>query len=107
MVIKVNPTPHPRYKIKLHKKVLSEDSRLFDEKTKEKIKKKCIELLSFEPQKVGEPLLYELAGYRKLKIFNDYRIVYRVDKTEVIVFILAVGIRRESLVYAEAIKRLS
>ena len=94
------------YRIKLHKKVISEDSHQLDEKTKEKIKKKCRELLSTDPENVGEPLQFELRNYRKLKIFNDYRIVYRVDKNEVSVFILAVGIRRGSEVYEEAIKRL-
>lgn len=94
------------FKIKLHKKVISEDSKLFDEKTKEKIKKKCKELLSTNPEEVGEPLRFELLGYRKLKIFNDYRIIYRVNKKEVFVFILAVGIRRDREVYREALKRL-
>jgi len=95
-----------RYKIKVHKKVTTEDSKQFDEKTKEKIKKKCKELLSYHPEQAGEPLRFELKGYRKLKVFNDYRVVYRVDKNEVLVFILAVGIRRSREVYEEAIKRL-
>ena len=96
-----------RYKILLHKKVISEDSKRFDEKTKGKIKEKCIELLSFEPDEVGEPLQFELKSYRKLKVFNDYRVVYRVDKNEVLVFILAVGIRRNQEVYEEAVRRLA
>ena len=95
-----------RYRIVLHKKVISEDAKRFDEKTKEKIKQKCRGLLSFHPDQVGEALQFELKGYRKLKIFNDYRVVYRVDKREVFVFVLAVGIRRGSEVYEEAVKRL-
>lgn len=94
------------YKIKLHPKVISEDSKLFDEQTKEKIKKKCRELLSQHPEEVGEPLRYELKGYFKLKIFNDYRIIYSVKRNEVIVFVLAVGIRRNFEVYEKALKRL-
>lgn len=94
------------YKIRLHKKVILEDNKLFDEKTKDKIKKKCRELLSHSPDKVGEPLRFELKGYRKLKIFNDYRIVYRVTREDRSVFILAVGIRREEEVYEVALKRL-
>jgi len=97
----------PRYKIKVHKKVTTEDSRHFDPPTREKIKKKIVELLSTTPENVGEPLRFELAGYRKLVIFDKYRIVYRIDRHEVQVFILAVGIRRDSEAYKEAIKRLS
>ena len=96
----------PRYKIKLHPDVIHEDSKRFDAVTKEKIKKKCMELLSYEPEKAGEPLLGPLKQYRKLKVFNDYRVVYRVERHEIIVFILAVGIRRDAEVYELALKRL-
>jgi len=95
-----------KYKIKLHKAVTTEDSRRFDEHTKEKIKRKCIELLSVSPETVGEQLRFELKEYRKLVVFDDYRIVYKIVKEEVLVFILAVGIRRNSEVYTEAMKRL-
>jgi mRNA interferase RelE/StbE len=95
-----------RYKIKVHKLVTTQDGKRFDAATKEKIKKKIVELLSASPEEVGEPLRFELAGYRKLKIFDKYRIVYRVEKDKILVFVLAVGIRRDSEVYQEAIRRL-
>jgi mRNA interferase RelE/StbE len=103
----VNQPHHPvRYKIVLHKDVVAVDSKRFDAKTKNKIKMKCIELLSFRPDEVGQPLRAPLQGYRKLKIFSDYRVIYRVEKERVIVFILAVGIRRDFEVYEIALKRL-
>ena len=95
-----------RYKIKVHKLVTAQDSKRFDASTRDKIKKKIVELLSLSPEEVGEPLRFELAGYRKLKIFDKYRIVYRVEKGNVMVFVLAVGIRRDSAVYQEAARRL-
>lgn len=95
-----------RYKIKVHKDVTTQDSRRFDPKTREKIKAKIREVLSTAPEDVGAPLRFELKGYRKLVIFDDYRIVYRVERKEVLVFVLAVGIRRDSEVYAEALRRL-
>jgi mRNA interferase RelE/StbE len=99
--------PEPlRYRIKLHKDVLDEDSKKFDARTKEKIKQKCLELLSRHPEEVGEPLRPPLGRYRKLVIFNNYRIVCRVDRDEVVVFILAVGIRRDAEVYELALRRL-
>lgn len=94
------------YKIKVHKKVITEDSPRFDEATKAKIKRKCREMLSQNPDEAGEPLQFGLKGYRKLKIFDEYRIIYRVEKTAVLVFILAVGIRRDEDVYRRALKRL-
>ena len=94
-----------KYRIKLHPKVLQEDSKQFNAKIKEKIKSKCLELLSESPDLVGEPLRRELAKYRKLKVFDDYRIIYRADPKERIVFILVVGIRRNEEVYKEAMRR--
>ena len=94
------------YKIKVHRKVITEDSKRFNDLTREKIKRKCKELLSHAPDTVGEPLQFALKGYRKLKIFDEYRIIYRVEKESVLVFILAVGIRRDDEVYREALKRL-
>jgi len=94
------------YKIKVHKEVTTRDSRRFDKKTKEKIKAKIRELLSVAPDEAGAPLRFELKDYRKLVIFDQYRIVYRVHKDEVMVFVLAVGIRRDSEVYEEALRRL-
>ncbi len=95
-----------RFKIVLHPDVIRQDSRYFDFKTKEKIKKKCKELLIEHPHEAGEPLKRELSAYRKLKIFNEYRIIYRVDLRGQKVLILAVGIRRNEEIYKEAIKRL-
>jgi mRNA interferase RelE/StbE len=100
------PAAPVRYRIRLHKDVLTEDSRKFDPRTKEKIKKKIIELLSWHPEQAGEPLRPPLERYRKLVVFNNYRVIYRVDRAEVIVFILAVGIRRDAEVYEIALKRL-
>ena len=94
------------YKILLHREVIEEDSLRFDKKTKDKIKAKCRELLASHPEQVGEPLAGGLHPYRKLKIFNDYRVVYRVDKIRREVFILAVGIRRSEEVSRDALARL-
>ena len=93
------------YRLKLHPDVIGSDSLLFDAATNENIKKMCLELLSNHPEQAGEPLRRELASYRKLKIFNDYRIVYRVDRAHKTVFILTVGLRRGERIYSEAAKR--
>jgi mRNA interferase RelE/StbE len=99
-------SPEVRYMIKLHPDVIKRDSLKFDAKTKDKIKKKCHEMLSMHPEQVGGALRPPLHRYRKLVVFNDCRIVYRVDRQEVIVFVLAVGIRRDLEVCDIAFKRL-
>ena len=52
--------------------------------------------LSQEPEKQGNPLTAELAGYRSIRAVGQrYRIVYSIDQGKVRVLIIAVGIRRQ------------
>ena len=50
--------------------------------------------LAEDPEKQGKPLLGPLAGHRSIHV-GRYRVVYRVIRDEVQVFILAAGLRRE------------
>ena len=55
-----------------------------------------IQQLADDPEKQGKPLIGPLAGYRSLRAAGQrYRIVYRVDRGEVRVIVVAAGIRRE------------
>lgn len=54
-----------------------------------------IDGLATEPEKQGKALLGELAGYRSLRsVGQRYRIIYKVERRQVIVAIVAVGLRR-------------
>ncbi len=55
-----------------------------------------IDHLAQEPEKQGKPLLEELAGYRSLRAVGQrYRIIYRVDHDQILVMVVAVGLRKE------------
>jgi mRNA interferase RelE/StbE len=57
---------------------------------------KRIDELTEEPEKQGKPLVAELSGYRSIRAAGQrYRIVYRVVNEKIIVYIVAVGIRKE------------
>ena len=58
-----------------------------------------------EPDKLGKSLRGALAGCRRIRV-GDMRIVYRLDKGTVEVFIIAVGARRDREVYDDAEKRV-
>jgi mRNA interferase RelE/StbE len=60
--------------------------------------------LTQEPLQFGVPLSGNLSAFRKLRI-GDYRVVYQVIESTVIVFILAVGPRRDKEVYDTAAAR--
>lgn len=73
-------------------KLLAEIS---DRRIREKIGA-VIDHLAEEPEKQGKALLGELSGYRSIRaVGQHYRIIYTLKKNEVLVAIVAVGIRRD------------
>ena len=54
-----------------------------------------IESLSQDPEKIGKPLVGELSGYRSLRASGQrFRIIYDVKKKQVMVIVVAMGIRK-------------
>lgn len=51
--------------------------------------------LKRDPEKQGKALLYTLAGFRSIPAAGRYRIIYRVDRSQVIVMVVAVASRKE------------
>ena len=62
--------------------------------------------LTRDPLKFGAPLSGTLANFRKLRV-GDYRVVYQVREKKVVVYVLAVGPRRDKEIYRAAVKRKS
>ena len=55
-----------------------------------------IDGLASDPESQGKPLTGELLGYRSLRAVGQrYRIIYRVERTRILVLIVVVGIRKE------------
>ena len=55
-----------------------------------------IESLAHDPELKGKPLWDELSGFRSIRAIGQrYRIIYKVDRGIVTVFVVAVGIRKE------------
>ena len=66
-----------------------------DKRVREKIVT-TIDRLEYDPQKQGKPLLGPLQGFRSLRAAGQrYRVIYTVREQEVIVIIVAIGIRKE------------
>ena len=93
------------YQILYHRLVFEEDFKKFSKKESEKIINDVKKKLSLDPIAFGKPLSKELKGYYRLRI-QDYRVVYRIKKQQVEVFVLKVGLRKDFIVYIEAAKRL-
>ena len=93
------------WKIHIHKLVLSEDFAGISQTNKEIILKAVRKKLAIDPQGYGKPLTGEFKGLWRLRV-GDYRVVYRIVKEEILVFVVKVGIRRDDKVYEELTKRL-
>ena len=54
-----------------------------------------IQKLSDEPENQGKKLVKDLAGFRSVHAAGRYRIIYKIEKRTVIIYVLAAGIRKE------------
>jgi mRNA interferase RelE/StbE len=73
-------------------KLLSEIS---DRRIREKIGA-VIDRLIEEPDKQGKALLGQLAGFRSIRAVGQrYRVIYKVSSDEILVIVVAAGIRKD------------
>ncbi len=83
-----------KYRILITDTCLKLIEKISDKNIQRRILKR-IEGLSEEPNKQGKMLLKDLSGFRSIHAAGIYRIIYKVDKQTVIVYILAAGIRKQ------------
>lgn len=88
------------FEIAYHHLVVKEDIPRLSLFWKEKISSAIKSKLTSKPEVFGKPLRRSLRGYWKLRVGN-YRIIYRIEKTKVKIFV----IRHRSTVYDLAVKR--
>jgi len=84
-----------KYKIVLTEQAKAMLAGITDRRVREKIGHR-IDGLSNDPEKQGKALTGDLAGYRSIRAVGQrYRIIYSVEREDVVVLILAVGIRKQ------------
>ena len=93
------------WKIHIHKLVLTEDFAAISQTNKEAILKAIRKKLSLDPEGYSKPLVGEFKGLWRLRVGN-YRVIYRIVKDEILVFVIKIGIRRDDKVYQELTTRL-
>jgi len=93
-----------RYKLRFHELALREWQQL-DGSVREPLKRKLAERL--EAPRVAAAALHGMADCYKLKLLSvGYRLIYRVDDSDVFVTVIAAGKRDKSKVYRNALNRL-
>jgi mRNA interferase RelE/StbE len=88
-----------------HREVLSRDLPAIPSGPRERILVAIARRLAAAPESYGKPLRAPLSGFRRLRV-GEYRVVYRVEKTRIVVEVVSIGIRRDEEVYAEVARRL-
>jgi len=84
-----------KWKILLTPTALKLLSDISDRRIREKIGS-VIDRLEEDPEKQGKALLGELSGFRSMRAVGQrYRVIYQIRNNEVVVVIVAVGIRRD------------
>lgn len=92
------------YSLKFHEDALKEWNKL-DTSIQVTFKKQLKKVLE-HPHVPSKRLRGELSNHYKIKLSTlGYRLVYRVNDTEVTVTVISIGKREELLVYKKAIKR--
>jgi mRNA interferase RelE/StbE len=94
----------PTYKLRFHALAFKEWQQL-DASVREPFKKKLADRL--QAPRVPAAALHGLPDCYKIKLHSvGYRLVYRVDESEIFVTVIAAGRRDKSKVYQAAVQRV-
>jgi mRNA interferase RelE/StbE len=84
-----------RWHIKLTLPALKQLVAIKDTRVRESIGRR-INALENDPERQGKSLSDELAGYRSIRAVGQrYRILYKLEEEQVIVMVVALGIRKQ------------
>lgn len=93
------------YLLRYHPLTWKEDFKHIDQPQQQRLIRTIEKKLTTRPDQYGHPLTGLLQGYWKLKV-GEYRVVYRIERQEIVVCVLTIGFRRDQEVYLESLKRL-
>jgi mRNA interferase RelE/StbE len=83
------------WRVELTEVAAEQLAQIADVRMRRQVAKRIDELQS-EPEKRGKPLLGELSGIYSIRAAGQRcRILYRIERERVIVYVVALGIRRE------------
>jgi mRNA interferase RelE/StbE len=93
------------YKVQIDELVFAEDFKKIDRPNQQRIIRAVRDKLSTEPKAYGKPLAGDLKGFWRLRV-GQYRVIYQVLESEVTVYVIKVGYRRDMEVYEQLASRL-
>jgi mRNA interferase RelE/StbE len=82
------------YRLVYEERVISVDIPLLPLSARTLIQRAINERLTTNPNAYGKPMRRSLAGHRRLRV-SQYRIIYRIDEKQKIVYISTIGHRKD------------
>jgi len=84
-----------KYEIEITELAFSMLKNIKDSRIRNKVIE-TIDSLENEPEKKGKPMIDELIGFKSIRsVGQRYRVLYKIDDDKVIVFVVALGIRKD------------
>ena len=84
-----------RWAVALTRTSLEQLAKVKDKRVQQALRKRLAGL-EYEPEKQGKALTDELMGYRGIRAVGQrYRIIYRLEESRVIVYVVSIGLRKE------------
>ena len=93
------------WQVEIHPLVWEEDLSRLDAQARVRITKAIRRKLTTHPTEFGKPLSGPLHGYWRLRV-GEYRVIYRIEHSRLIVVVVKVGMRRDAQIYTQALPRL-
>lgn len=91
--------------VRIHRLVVEEDFKRLDASQQQLIFKAIKKKLTLDPEGYGKPLSGQASDFWRLRV-EDCRVIYRIEKEQVLVLVIKVGIRRDAHVYEELYARI-
>ncbi len=82
------------FEIRYHDRVLSRDLPALPRTMLSRVRAAIEQRLMVDPVSYGKPLRGSLRGHRRLRV-GDWRIVYRIDAGNSVVFVVAIDHRKD------------
>lgn len=84
-----------RWTVELTQTALDQLASIKDQRIQRSVRKR-LKSLEQDPDKQGKALTDELIGYRSIRAVGQrYRIIYRLEESTVVVYVVVVGLRKE------------
>lgn len=73
---------------------VEDDLKKLDKSTAKKILNRIETYLASDPKELGKPLKGDFEGYWRYR-WGDYRVIYKIAESEILILILRIGHRKE------------